>query len=315
MPHLGATSIDVFPLTLGGNTFGWTSDTATSHAVLDAYVDGGGNFIDTADSYSAWAPGNSGGESETVLGEWLTRRRNRSDVVLATKVSRHPQYRGLAASTITGGVDASLKRLQTDYIDLYYAHFDDPDTPLAETAAAFDSLVRTGKIRAIGLSNYSAERIRQWFTIARDNGLHLPVALQPHYNLVKRVPYETEIEPIAVAENLAVTPYYALASGFLTGKYRSREDMAGASREQMANAYFSDSGLAVVEALVAIAEAHEVAPATVALAWLRGRSTITAPIASARTPEQLPALMQSVGLELTEADRARLDDVSSRVAA
>ncbi len=251
--------IDVFPLALGGNTFGWTSDEPTSQTVLDAYVGGGGNFIDTADGYSAWAPGNSGGESETIIGNWTASRGNRADIVIGTKVSQHPAFRGLAASNVHAAVDASLHRLQTDYIDVYYAHFDDASVPLEETVEAFDELRTAGKIREVGVSNYSPERLQEWINIATRRGFALPVALQPHYNLVKRSGYETGLAPVVAAHGLGVVPYFALASGFLTGKYRSEADLRGASREQMANAYMSAEGLAVVEVLDRVARARAVA--------------------------------------------------------
>ncbi|MEV0895316.1 aldo/keto reductase [Actinoplanes sp. NPDC049802] len=310
MSSLGA-GIEVFPLALGGNTFGWTSDVASSHQVLDAYLEAGGDFLDTADSYSAWAPGNSGGESETIIGDWLASRGYRDRVVIGTKVSRHPRFPGLAAANVRAAADASLKRLRTDHIDLYWAHFDDPATPLEETAAAFDALVRDGKVRAIGLSNYTGDRIREWFGIARRDGLTLPVAVQPHYNLVRRDGYETDIAPVVAAEQLAVVPYYGLASGFLTGKYRSSDDLTGAARGGAAAAYLNDTGLAVVKVLEEVAGAHGAAPATVALAWLRTRPGVAAPIASARTPEQLPALIASATLELSAAEIEALDEVSA----
>lgn len=312
---LGSTGIEVFPLVLGGNTFGWTSDLATSEKVLDAFVEAGGNFIDTADVYSAWAPGNKGGESETILGQWIASRGNRADVVIGTKVSQHPQFPGLKADNIRAAAAESLERLGTDYIDVYYAHFDDESTPLAETAAAFDELVRAGTVRAIGVSNYTGARIREWFEIARRDGLTLPTVLEPHYNLVKREPYESDIAPVAAEENLAVVPYFALASGFLSGKYRTRADLEGAARAGFAESYFTDEGLAVVDQLRAIADARGVVPATVALAWLRGRANVVAPIASARIPEQLPALIASATLTLSDAEVAELDRVSAQIPA
>lgn len=310
MTSIGA-GIDVFPLALGGNTFGWTSDEATSHRVLDAFVAAGGDFLDTADSYSAWAPGNSGGESETVIGSWLAARGNRDRVVIGTKVSQHPQFRGLRGTNVAAAADASLSRLGIDHIDLYWAHFDDADTPLEETAAAFDALVRAGKVRTIGLSNYSADRISEWFTIARREGFALPTALQPHYNLVERARYERDIAPVAAREELAVVPYYGLAAGFLTGKYRSSDDLGQSPRGRGAANYLTEPGLAVLKVLDDIAAARGVVPATVALAWLRGRPDVAAPIASARTVEQLPALVAAATLELTPTERESLDDVSA----
>ncbi|MCI1935256.1 MAG: aldo/keto reductase [Bifidobacteriaceae bacterium] len=313
MTQLGKSGIDIYPLALGGNTFGWTSDEKESDAVLDAYVDAGGNLIDTADVYSAWVPGNAGGESEIILGRWLATRANRSKVLIATKVSQHPQYPGLSAKNIAAAADESLLRLGTDYIDLYYAHFDDEKTPLAETAEALDALVKQGKVRAIGLSNYSTDRLREYFAIARENGFTLPVALEPHYNLVTRTNYEQNLQQIAEEENLAVFPYYSLASGFLTGKYRTADDLKGRARGGDVKGYMNADGLAVVAELDRIAQEHGVEIATVALAWLRSRSQIAAPIASARTPEQLPALVASTTLELSKEDVAALDTVSSKL--
>jgi aryl-alcohol dehydrogenase-like predicted oxidoreductase len=314
MTTIGTSDLDVFPLALGGNTFGWTSDEATSHAVLDAFSAHGGNFIDTADGYSAWAPGNSGGESETIIGTWLKARGNREQTVVGTKVSQHPEFRGLAASNVHAAADASLARLGTDYIDLYYAHFDDESVALEETVGAFNDLVVAGKVRYVGVSNYSAARIEEWIAIAAANGYALPVALQPHYNLVHREPFERELAPVVAAHRLGVMPYFALASGFLTGKYRTREDLAGTAREGMAGGYFSDEGLAVVSALDEIAAVHETQVATVALAWLIAQPGIVAPIASARVVDQLPALTAAASLTLTADELAALDAVSATVA-
>lgn len=307
---LGADGLEAFPLALGGNTFGWTSDEAASRAVLDEYVAAGGNLIDTADSYSAWIPGNSGGESEIILGRWLAARGNRDRVIVATKVAQHPQYQGLSAPNVAAAANESLLRLGTDHIDLYYAHFDDPKTPLEETAQAFDKLVKAGKVLAVGLSNYTAERIEEWFHIARENGFALPVALEPHYNLVARGDYERALAPIAEREGLAVFPYFSLAAGFLTGKYRSAADASGKARQDSVNPYLTAEGFAVIDALDSVAQAHNAQIASVALAWLRSRPQITAPIASARTPEQLPALITSASLELTDDELTALDQIS-----
>jgi aryl-alcohol dehydrogenase-like predicted oxidoreductase len=235
-------------------------------------------------------------------------------VLIATKVSQHPQYQGLSADNVEAAANESLLRLGTDYIDLYYAHFDDEKTPLEETVAAFDKLVKEGKVRAIGISNYSADRIRQWFDIARANDFTLPVALEPHYNLVTRKNYEENLLPVAQQENLAVFPYFALASGFLTGKYRTEEDLKGKQRSGMVKDYFTPAGLEVVAELDRIAKAREVSIATVSLAWLRHQPQIAAPIASARIPEQLPALLESTKLTLSEEELAKLNDVSAKVA-
>ncbi|UFS58771.1 aldo/keto reductase [Subtercola endophyticus] len=313
--RIGTSDLEVFPLALGANTFGWTSDAASSELVLNAFVEGGGNFIDTADSYSAWVPGNTGGESESIIGTWMTGRGNRSDVVIGTKVSQHPSFKGLSAANIARASDASLKRLGTDYIDLYYAHFDDETVPLTETVEAFNALVVAGKVRFVGLSNYSAARVAEWITIAELRGYALPVALQPHYNLVHRRQFEGELASVSASHELGVVPYFSLASGFLTGKYRTRDDFAGTAREKMVGPYFSDEGLAVVDTLAQIAAAHDVAMSSVALAWLRSQPQVVAPIASARTLEQLPDLMASATLGLSDAELVQLDTVSARVPA
>lgn len=312
--RIGTSDLEIAPLALGGNVFGWTADREESFAVLDAFVAGGGNFIDTADGYSHWVPGHTGGESETILGEWLASRGTRDRVVLATKVSTHPSFSGLAAANVHAAADASLARLGTDVIDLYYAHFDDEETPLEETVAAFSELVDAGKVRAIGVSNYSAERVAEWVRIARENGLHLPVALQPHYNLVER-DFETNgLRAVAADEGLAVFPYFSLAKGFLAGKYRDAADAVapGASaRATGAIAYLDDRGRAVLAALDAIAVDRGVQPATVALAWLRQQPTVAAPIASARTDLQLDGLLATLTVELTADELARLAQASA----
>ncbi|WP_300766765.1 aldo/keto reductase [uncultured Bifidobacterium sp.] len=306
----GGSAVDILPLVLGGNTFGWTSDETSSRRVLDSFIDNGGSLIDTADVYSAWAPGHSGGESEIILGRWLETSGHRRDALIATKVSEHPQYHGLGASTIAAAARESLLRLGTDHIDLYYAHFDDQSTPLAETAAAFDKLVREGLVRAVGLSNYTPDRIREWFDIARREGFVLPVALEPHYNLVHRAAFEAGLDSVAQSEDLAVFPYFALASGFLTGKYHRAEDAQGSARSGMLGDVLNDDGFAVVERLSSIAAKHDVQPATVALAWLRHRPAVSAPIASARTVDQLPALIESASQVLDDEDMSSLTKVS-----
>ena len=311
MTVLGSSDLDVFPLGLGGNTFGWTSDKDTSFAVLDAYVAGGGNFIDTADSYSAWVPGHAGGESETIIGEWTAARGNRDSVIIATKVSRHPQFRGLSRGNVLAAADASLARLRTDHIDLYYAHYDDPDVPVAEAAGAFSELQRAGKIRHVGLSNFTAPRLWEWLAVAAAEGFAPPVALQPHYNLVERAGYESSLAPVAAEFGLGVLPYYALASGFLAGKYRSADDHAGAARQPGATRYLTPAGLAVLAALDSVAADRGVDPATVAIAWLRARPQVAAPLASARTVDQLPALLASATLELTDDETKALDTASA----
>ncbi len=311
MTVLGSSDLDVFPLGLGGNTFGWTSDKDASFAVLDAYVAGGGNFIDTADSYSAWVPGHAGGESETIIGEWTAARGNRDSMIIATKVSRHPKFRGLARGNVLAAADASLARLRTDYIDLYYVHYDDPGMPVADIAGTFSELQRAGKIRHVGLSNFTAPRLREWLAVAPAMGFAPPVALQPHYNLVERASYEASLAPVAAEFGLGVLPYYALASGFLAGKYRSAADHAGAARQPGATRYLTPTGLAVLAALDSVAADRGVEPATVALAWLRARPQVAAPLASARTVGQLPALLASATLELADDETEALDKASA----
>ncbi|QHC57903.1 aldo/keto reductase [Rathayibacter sp. VKM Ac-2760] len=306
---LGDSGIEVFPLSLGGNVFGWTAGKQTSFDVLDGYVAAGGDFIDTADSYSAWVPGNKGGESETIIGEWLSRRSgSRDDVVIATKVSRHPEFLGLAPDTVRRAARASLERLRTDRIDLYYAHFDDDAVPLEDIARVFSELVDQGLVRAIGVSNFSADRIAEWLRLAKEEGLHAPVAVQPHYNLVERG-IEADVLPLAREAGLAVVPYYALASGFLTGKYRDGST-PDSPRASGAAQYLDARGRRVLAALDAAAAAHDAEVATVALAWLRSQDGVAAPIASARVMEQLPSLVASATLELTADELAALDAAS-----
>ncbi|MDC0773133.1 aldo/keto reductase [Streptomyces sp. HD] len=308
---LGSSALEVSPLSLGGNVFGWTADEAQSFAVLDAYTAAGGNFIDTADSYSAWAEGNTGGESETIIGNWLKARGNRDDVVIATKVSQHPDFPGLTAANIKAAADASLTRLGTDRIDLYYTHFDKPDVPVEEIIGALDELVKAGKVRHIAASNISAKRLEASLAFSDREGLARYVALQPHYNLVSRDTYEGELQDLAEREGLSAVPYYALASGFLTGKYRAGTTV-GSPRAQGAGKHLeTERGRGVLAALDEIAQAHEVPVATVALSWLASRPTVAAPIASARTLDQLPALLGVGELTLTEEELGRLTEASA----
>ncbi|MFJ8546954.1 aldo/keto reductase [Streptomyces sp. NPDC093586] len=308
---LGSSGLEVFPLALGGNVFGWTADQDTSFAVLDAYTAAGGNFVDTADVYSAWAEGNSGGESETLIGKWLAARGNRDDVVIATKVSQHPEYPGLSAANIKAAADASLRRLGTDRIDLYYTHYDKPEVPVEEIIGALDDLVRAGKVRYIAASNITAERLSASLDFSDREGLARYVALQPHYNLVSRDTYEGELRDLAERAGLAAVPYYALASGFLTGKYRPGATVDSPRAGGAAKHLESERGRRVLTALDEIAEAHDAPVATVALAWLAAQPTVAAPIASARTVEQLPALLGVADLELTEAEVRRLTEASA----
>ncbi|MFE6227615.1 aldo/keto reductase [Streptomyces sp. NPDC057854] len=307
---LGTSGLHVFPLALGGNVFGWSADEKTSFAVLDAYAAAGGNFVDTADVYSAWVDGNEGGESETVIGRWLAARGNRSDVVVATKVGALAPLNGLSAPTVKAAAEASLRRLGTDYIDLYYTHFDDETVPVEEIVTALDQLVKEGKVRAVAASNISPERLRASLDFAEAEGLTRYVALQPEYNLVAREKYEGPLLDTAAEAGLAAVPYYGLASGFLTGKYRPGRSVDSV-RAPRAGAFAETArGQAVLAALDEVAEAHGAEPATVALAWLASRPTVTAPIASARTVEQVPALVAAAGLTLTDAELARLTTAS-----
>ncbi|MDQ0960806.1 aryl-alcohol dehydrogenase-like predicted oxidoreductase [Streptomyces sp. B4I13] len=308
---LGSSDLEVFPLALGGNVFGWTADEAASFAVLDAYTAAGGNFVDTADSYSVWVEGNSGGESETVIGRWLKARGNRDDVVIATKVSQHPDFPGLSADNIKAAADASLRRLGTDHIDLYYTHFDKTEVPVEEIVGALDELVQAGKVRHIAASNISPERLQESLEFSDREGLARYVALQPHYNLVSRDTYEGGLQDLAARFGLAAVPYFALASGFLTGKYRPGTTVESARAGGAAKHLDTARGRSVLAALDEIARAHDAQVATVALAWLAAQPTVAAPIASARTVEQLPALLAVADLELTEAEVTRLTQAAA----
>ncbi|MGW2346927.1 aldo/keto reductase [Streptomyces sp. NPDC001661] len=308
---LGTSDLEVFPLSLGGNVFGWTADEATSFEVLDAYVAAGGNFIDAADVYSAWVDGNRGGESETVIGKWLASRGRRDDVVIATKGSQHPEYQGLSAANIKAAADASLKRLGTDHIDLYYTHYDNPEVPVEEFIGALDELVKAGKVRHIAASNISAERLQEALDLSEREGLARYVALQPHYNLVSRDTYEGALQDVAAREGLGSVPYYALASGFLTGKYRPGVAVDSARAAGAGKHLETERGQRVLTALDEIAQAHDAQIATVALAWLAAQPTVTAPIASARIVEQLPALLAVADVELTQAELDRLTAASA----
>jgi aryl-alcohol dehydrogenase-like predicted oxidoreductase len=305
---LGRTNLDVFPICLGGNVFGWTADEPQSRAVLDAYAQGGGNFIDTANSYLV-----EPGRSETIIGRWLADRGNRDQIVVATKVGggRGP-LRNLQARTIESEAHASLERLQTDRIDLYYAHFDDQETPLEESLRAFDALVRSGAVRHIGASNYTPERLTAALAFQREHGLAEFTALQPHYNLVEH-DYERTLLPVAEAWDLAVVPYFGLAKGFLTGKYRPGGETVDSERAGRARAYLDRGGTAVLDALDEVAAAHATAVAAVALAWLRAQPRVAAPIASARTPEQLEEILPAAALELTPAEIERLSASAAAV--
>ncbi|MDD7941312.1 aldo/keto reductase [Actinomycetospora lutea] len=310
------SELEVHPLCLGGNVFGWTADAAVSAAVLDAYTEAGGDFVDSADSYTWRVEGNTGGDSERVLGDWMAARGARDRMVVATKVGSWPERPGLSPENVRAACDDSLRRLRTDHIDLYYAHRDDPDTPLGDALGAFDELVRAGKIRYVGLSNFSAERLTSALTVADEHGLARPVALQPHYNLVERAVYEDELADVAAAADLGVMPYFALAKGFLTGKYRPGDpapDTSGpmaSARAGGAVAYLDDRGTRVLRVLEEVAGAHAVPMAAVALAWLAAQPTVTAPIASARTVEQLATILPMADLALAPDEVAALTEAS-----
>lgn len=308
---LGTSDIEVFPLSLGGNVFGWTADEAQSFAVLDAYAAAGGNFVDTADSYSAWVEGHTGGESERIIGRWIRSRGNRDDVVVATKVSQHPEYQGLTAANIKAAADASLARLGTDHIDLYYTHFDKPEVPVEEIVTALDDLVKAGKVREIAASNITPERLKASLDFSDAEGLARYVALQPHYNLVSRDTYEGPLQTVAADAGLSAVPYFALAMGFLTGKYRPGTAV-DSPRAAGAGAYLdTPAGTRVLAALDEIAESRGAAHATVALAWLAAQPTVAAPIASARNLDQLPDLLAVADLTLTPEELKRLTEASA----
>ena len=299
---LGRTAITIPPLMFGGNVFGWTADEATSFALLDTLLDAGFNAIDTADVYSRWAPGHTGGESETVIGKWLKARGVRERVVIATKVGMDmgDENTGLSKRWITRAVDDALRRLHTDYIDLYQAHKDDEKTPLEETLGAFASLIDAGKVRAIGASNYTAPRLREALETSERLGLPRYETLQPHYNLVERKIFEDALEPLCVREGLGVIPYFALAAGFLTGKYRSEADLSKSPRGGGVKQYLDDRGKRILDALDEAAKKLNATPAQVAIAWLIARPSITAPIASATNTEQLADLLAAARLVLDD---------------
>jgi len=312
--QLGRTGLTVAPLCFGGNVFGWTADEATSHRLLDAFVDAGFNFIDTADVYSAWAPGNKGGESETIIGNWLKSRGNRDKVVIATKVGSEmgPGKKGLSPAYIRTAVEDSLRRLQTDRIDLYQSHWDDPDTPFEDTLGAYKRLIDEGKVRAIGASNLTAARLREALEVSARTGLPRYETLQPGYNLYDRRDYEAELEGLCRQNGLGVISYYSLAAGFLTGKYRSPQDAGKSARgEGVVSKYLDDRGRAILAALDEVASQHKATPAQVALAWLIARPGLTAPIASASKVEQLDDLFAAVRLRLDPASIDRLNKASA----
>lgn len=309
---LGSTDLSVFPVALGGTAFGMKAGTRESHRLLDTYRAGGGNFLDTADSYRPPVEEIAGFDSESIIGSWLKTSGARDEMVIATKVGKHPAYPGLRATNIRRAAEASLGRLRTDRIDLYFAHFDDQGVPLEETASAFSELVDAGMIRHIGLSDFSGKRVSEWMDVAARNGLHPPVAVQPHYNAVERSGFETDLMPVALHHALATVPYRGLASGFLTGKHRLERDDARSQFSQVAQ-YVDERGAQVLDALDEIAQERGVQISTVALAWLTARPTVVAPILSTRNAAQLPALLAAAELTLTDAENRRLDEASGRL--
>lgn len=312
MRPLGKSSLSIAPLAFGGNVFGWSADQARSFELLDAFVDAGFNLIDTADMYSSWVPGNRGGESETIIGRWLKQSGKRDRVLIATKVGKWVEQPGLSPANIQQAAEGSLRRLQIDHIDLYQAHADDASVPLAETLGAFGRLIEQGKVRAIGASNYSADRFAESLAIAREHGLSRYETLQPEYNLADRAGYEAALEPLVRREEVSVICYYALASGFLTGKYRSTADLTkSAARGGAVKKYLDARGMKILAALDAVAAAHGATPAQVALAWLMARPGITAPIASATSVAQLEELLGAARLVLATDEIAALERASA----
>jgi len=310
--ELGRSGLNVHPIAFGGNVFGWSADEKTSFALLDAFVDAGFNLVDTADAYSAWVPGNSGGESEAILGRWFKRSGKRDKVVLATKVAKWAERPGLSADNIAAAVEDSLQRLQTDVIDLYQAHEDDESTPLETTLSAFGRLIEQGKVRALGASNYSAARLRDALRVSADYNLPRYETLQPEYNLYDRAGYEAELEPLIQETQLGVISYYSLASGFLSGKYRSAEDAAKspARGKSVVDKYLNPRGLRILTALDDIAGTHGASASQIALAWLIARPGITAPIVSATSVDQLKDVLAAANIALSAQDVQQLDDAS-----
>lgn len=309
---LGRSGLKVSPLAFGGNVFGWTADEAMSTQLLDRFVEEGFNFIDTADMYSRWAPGHKGGESETIIGNWLKKSGKRDKVIIATKLGMEmgPDKKGLAPDYIRSAVEDSLKRLQTDYIDLYQSHIDDADTPIADTLGAYDELIKAGKVRAIGASNHSAERFEEALAVSKKNNLPRYESMQPNYNLYDRADFEAKLQKICVDNEIGVIPYFSLAAGFLTGKYRSESDAAGKARERMVKKYLNPRGLRILDALDAVAKDSGSTPAQVAIAWLSAQPAITAPIASATSLSQLEQLFKATRLNLSRVQLEQLDKAS-----
>ena len=313
---LGSLGLKVSPIMLGGNVFGWTIDEKQSFAILDHFADRGFNFIDTADMYSNWVPGNQGGESETILGNWFKQSGKRDKIILATKLG-NPMgegKKGLSATYMKEAVEASLKRLQTDYVDLYQAHIDDKEASLTETLQAFTDLVKEGKVRVIGASNYSGDRLREAETISREKGLARYATLQPHFNLYNREQYEKDLAPVVAEFSLGVIPYFSLASGFLSGKYKTKADTEKAKRAGALAQYFDDRGMRILEALKKVSKETGARQATIALAWLLARPNILAPIASATTVDQLDEILAAADLKLSPDQIRTLSEASAYTA-
>lgn len=310
---IGKSGLKVYPLAFGGNVFGWTVDEALAFKLLDAFTAAGFNLIDTADFYARWVPGNKGGESETIIGKWLKRSGNRKKVIIATKVGSEmaPGEKGLSKSYILRAVEKSLQRLQTDYIDLYQSHFDDPETPIEETLDAYALLIRQGKVRAVGASNYTAERLALALEIGKQPGYPGYKSLQTLYNLYDRADYETNLEPLCRKKGLGVFTYFSLASGFLTGKYRSEDSLKGRARAEMVRKYVNERGFRILNALDQVAKQLNTKPASIALAWLMAHPGITAPIASATSLEQLNDLINATRLHLDHSSMQLLDQASA----
>ena len=313
---LGNSGLEIAPIVFGGNIFGWTADESTSFQLLDAFIAAGFNAVDTADVYSKWVPGNKGGESETIIGKWLKRSQKRQQVIIATKVGAEmgPGKKGLSRKYILAAVEDSLQRLQTDYIDLYQSHVDDPDTPPEETLEAYAQLIQQGKVRAIGASNYTAKRLAEALQISKKKSLPRYESLQPLYNLYDRADFEAELAPLCLRENIGVIPYFSLASGFLAGKYRSEADLANRPRGSFVKKYLNERGYKILAALDQVAKTRGATPTQVAIAWLLAQPSVTAPIASATNLNQLNELLGAVDIKLDPESLEKLNQASAYAA-
>jgi aryl-alcohol dehydrogenase-like predicted oxidoreductase len=307
--------VRIAPLVLGGNVFGWTAGKETSFSILDRFADAGFQAIDTADVYCSWVPGHHGGESETIIGEWMARRGNRSRMVIITKVGSDmgDGRKGLSAAYIPRALDASLQRLGTDYVDVYLSHWPDPSVPYEETLGAYQALLAAGKVREIGASNYNAEQLRASLDVSRSRGLPRYEVLQPEYNLYDRESFEGPLRDLTIAEGIGVITYFSLAKGFLTGKYRTADDLTRSPRGGGVKRYLDDRGRRVLQALDDVAAAHDASPASVAIAWIIAQPGVTAPIASATSPQQVDSLLQAATLQLSAREVAQLTEASTEV--